>query len=258
MPALSIATVVPTFNQGDRAFDFLQDWAHVGTAHTTVRALAIVVDDGSREEESARQREAVAAATEILRRGGALHEVRYLRSDKNRGKGAAIRLGWSHAPADVEWLSFIDADGAYPAREYWRLAASLTAACADVVCASRIKMAGRAIERSLFRHVQGRVFATAVEELFHLGFYDTQAGMKFFNATLLRPLLSKLREDRWLLDIEILALLRKAGARCVEAPVDCHQQAGSSLVFGIDSFRMMSQLIRLRKRLRDQPAARHD
>ena len=137
-----------------------------------------------------------------------------------------------------------------PPARYWRLAAQLADAPADVLCGSRIKMAGRLVERSLFRHIQGRTFATAVEELFHLGFYDTQCGCKFFRASTLRPILSKLREDRWLLDVEVLSCLRAAQARFVEAPIDCHERGGSSLVFGIDPLKMAVQLARLRGRLR--------
>ena len=157
-------TVVPAFNEGDRLFTFLQDWARTGMAHASLRVTALVVDDGSREREAARQRQAVDAAAEALRGAGAPHDIRYLRADRNRGKGASIRWGWSQADPDADWLGFIDADGALPAREYWRVAAGLPDATADAVCGSRIRMAGHTVERSVFRHLQGRVFATAVEE----------------------------------------------------------------------------------------------
>jgi dolichyl-phosphate beta-glucosyltransferase len=250
MPVPAVITVIPAFNEGDRLFTFLQDWAGVGIAHAAIRVTALVADDGSREPEAARHQQAVDAAANILRQAGAPHDVRYLRADKNRGKGAAIRWGWSQAAPDADWFGFIDADGALPAREYWRLADQLPLTAADVICGSRVRLAGRSVERSLFRHLQGRTFATGVEELFRLGFYDTQCGLKFFRAPLLRPLLPVLQEDRWLLDIEVLSLLQAAGARCAEMPVDCYQRGGSSLVFGVDPIRMLARLLRLRSRLR--------
>lgn len=243
-------TVIPAFNEGDRLFTFLQDWAGVGVARAAIRVTVLVVDDGSREHEAARHRQAVDAAADVLKHAQAAHDVRYLRADRNRGKGASIRWGWSQAGPDADWLSFIDADGALPAREYWRLADELPLTPADVICGSRVRLAGRSVERSLFRHLQGRTFATAVEELFRLGFYDTQCGLKFFRAPLLRPLLPALQEDRWLLDIEVLSLLQAAGARCAEMPVDCYQRGGSSLVFGVDPIKMLARLLRLRRRLR--------
>ena len=142
-----------------------------------------------------------------------------------------------------------------PRARYWRLATQLAEISADALCGSRVKMAGRSVERSLFRHLQGRTFATGVEELFHLGFYDTQCGCKFFRGSALRPILPRLREDRWLLDVEVLTHLRAGRATFVEAPIDCHERGGSSLVFGIDPIRMAIQLVKLRARLRREGVA---
>ncbi len=116
-------------------------------------------------------------------------------------------------------------------------------------------MAGRSVSRSFFRHAQGRTFAACVESLFRLGFYDTQCGMKFFRASAVRPVLARLQEDRWLLDIEVLALLTRAGASAVEVPIDCHERGGSALVFGIDPIRMIVRLLKLHRRLRDRVEA---
>ncbi|MGE5360399.1 MAG: glycosyltransferase [Bacteroidales bacterium] len=255
---MHISTVMPAYNEGSRLAAFLEEWAGEALRRTSPIATARVVDDGSRGDEAARQRRAVEDAAVVLRRAGAPHTVVYHRSDRNRGKGASIRWGWSLANADADWLGFIDSDGAVPAREYWRLADQLPISDADVVCGSRVNMAGRHVERSLFRHLQGRAFATLVEELFHLGFYDTQCGMKFFRGPLLRPLLPYLEEERWLLDVEVLSLLERGGARCVEAPIDCQERGGSALVFGLDPIRMAVRLVRLRSRLRRraEPGAR--
>jgi glycosyltransferase involved in cell wall biosynthesis len=250
MSAVPITTVIPAYNEGDRLFSFLKDWVAAADAHATVRATAIVVDDGSRDQEAVRQRDAVAAVAGLLQQSGSPHRLTYVASDRNRGKGAAIRLGWSRATEDAMWLGFIDADGAVPAREFWRIAAELPAATTDALCGSRVNMAGRSVSRSLFRHLQGRTFATFIEELFHLGLYDTQCGFKFFRAAALRPVLPVLQEERWLLDVEVLARLKARGARFTEAPIDCHERGGSSLVFGIDPIRMAVRLIRLRRTLK--------
>ena len=249
---MSIATVIPAYNEGDRLAAFLGDWAAVGLSHSHLTVTAVVVDDGSKPEMAAAHQAAVERVARELAERRAAHRLEYVRADRNRGKGAAIRLGWSRAAANVSWLTFVDADGAIPAREYWRLASLLPETGADVVCACRIKMAGRTIDRTLFRHFQGRLFATFAEELFHLGFYDTQTGMKAFRASMLRPLLPRLQEDRWLLDVEVLVLMHQAGARAIEVPIDCYMRGPSSLTFGLDPLRMGLQLVKLRSRLRAQ------
>jgi glycosyltransferase involved in cell wall biosynthesis len=211
---------------------------------------AVVVDDGSSDAAAQQHEQAVAAANAALAGNSAAHVVKYLHAPRNQGKGASIRWGWKEAGRNADWLGFVDSDGALPAHEFWRLASMLPSAKADVVCGSRIKMAGRTVERSMFRHIQGRAFATAVDELFHLGLYDTQCGLKFFRAARVVPLLPALQEPRWLLDVELLAHLHKAGAAMIEVPVDCDQHGASSLIFGVDSVKMFVGLLRLRNRLR--------
>ena len=255
MSVARVTTVMPTFNEGGRLGAFLEDWAAAACAHALPIVTAVIVDDGSNPQEEASQRAAVNAATARLQATGAPHRMVYLRTERNQGKGASIRWGWSHGadPAST-WWSFIDADGAVPAAEFWRVASMLCSTRADIVCGSRVLMAGRSVSRSRFRHAQGRTFAALVESLFHLGFYDTQCGMKFFRASTVRDVLPKLQEPRWLLDIELLVLLTRAGASAVEVPIDCHERGGSSLVFGIDPVRMLVRLARLHRRLREPPS----
>ena len=254
MDARSITTVIPTYNEGDRLTAFLAEWAALAVSREEMAVTAIVVDDGSTEEMAAIHRAGAERAGEILTGAGVRHRIEYVRADRNRGKGRAIRLGWERASPETEWLTFVDADGAIPAREYWRVADMLSHVQADAVCACRIKMAGRTVDRTLFRHFQGRLFATFAEELFHLGFYDTQTGMKAFRASMLRPLLPFLQEDRWLLDVELLVRMRDAGGRAVEIPIDCFMRGASSLVLGLDPLRMAVRMLKLRSRLRTGPA----
>jgi dolichyl-phosphate beta-glucosyltransferase len=249
-PSAELVAVVPAYNERDHLPSLLSSWVSEAVHHADTAATLIVVDDGSAPDHEARHRSAVETMESSLRTAGSPHRIQYVRTPHNQGKGAAIRLGWGLANASAEWLGFIDADGAIPAREFWRVAGLLPSATEDAVCGARIRMAGRSVERSFFRHVQGRVFAACVEGLFQFGFYDTQCGLKFFRAARLRPLLPRLREARWLLDIEVLDRLRNDGARCSEVPIDCHQEQRSSLVFGVDALKIAVQLLMLRRRLR--------
>jgi dolichyl-phosphate beta-glucosyltransferase len=256
---IRVTAAVPAFDEGDRLPAFLADWADEGIRSSdALVATLIVVDDGSDPGHQARHRAGVESAAAALRSVGAPHRVEYLPLPANRGKGAAIRAGWAQAGRGEDWLGFIDADGAVPAREFWRVARLLGPGSADAVCGSRVKMAGRSVERSIFRHLQGRVFAAWVEHVFRFGFYDTQCGFKFFRADRLRSIAPRLQEDRWLLDVETLDLLRRNGATFEEVPIDCHQQPASSLVFGLDPVRIAIRLLALRQRLHEVTEARDD
>jgi dolichyl-phosphate beta-glucosyltransferase len=247
-PAPLASIVIPAYREGARLPRLLAALVDEVLAAPAPPTEIVVVDDGSGEGDLARER--VAAAAACLAEAGAPHRVRLVAAEQNRGKGAAIRRGWAEADPRATWLGFLDADGAVAAREAWRLVRLLEREQgADAIAGARVLMAGRAIERSLFRHLQGRIFATITERAFRFGFYDTQCGVKLFRASALRPLLPRLREDRWLLDIEVLALLKRAGARFREEPIDWSDPGGSKVVPGLDAVKMAVGVWRMRRRL---------
>jgi dolichyl-phosphate beta-glucosyltransferase len=247
---LLASIVIPAFREGHRLPRLVEALVEEALAQPSPPVEILVVDDGSEGDQVEREREAVRQAQERLARAGAPHRFRFVGNRRNAGKGAAVRQGWAEADPGAAWLGFLDADGAVSAREAWRLVRLLPRADdVDVLAGTRMLMAGRSIRRSLFRHLQGRVFATLVERSFHLGFYDTQCGLKLFRASLLRPHLSRLSEARWLIDVEALAVLRAAGARFREEPIDWADPGGSKVVPGLDALRMAVGLWRMRRRL---------
>lgn len=246
---LRVSIVIPALNEGARLPALVDGLVRAGSPDAPATEF-LVVDDGSAPDHRERERAAVEVASRLLEEAGLPHRFRFLAAERNRGKGASIRLGWAHADPGVEWLGFLDADGAISPLETWRLVCRIASADdLDLLAGSRIRMAGRHIERNAWRHLQGRLFATFSERLLDLGFYDTQCGVKLARASLLRPRLGLLQENRWLLDLELIAVLQGAGARCVEEPIDWVDQAQSKVVFGLDALRMGVGVFRLRRRL---------
>ncbi|MCP3140450.1 glycosyltransferase [Pyxidicoccus xibeiensis] len=252
MEAPFISVAIPAYNEGQRLPRFVAELTRVFLERPSPPVEFVVVDDGSAPEHAELQRACVDEAQARLTAAGASHRFTYVAAPRNQGKGSAIRLGWRIASPAATWLAFLDADGAISAEELHRLVAlttSDTGKDVDVVAGSRILMAGRRVVRNLHRHLQGRVFATLTDSNFHLHFYDTQCGVKLIRASLLRPLLDVLQEERWLLDIELLVLLKRQGARALEVPIDWEDFGGSKVVPGLDGLRMFWGLVKLRKRL---------
>lgn len=246
----TVSVVIPAYNEGVRLPAFLEELTRVCLATPSPALELIVSDDGSVPEHAEKERASVEAARARLAAEGSPHHIRFVAAERNEGKGSAIRRGWREAAPQADWLAFLDADGAVSAREFLRLATlATTSEDVDVVVGSRVRMAGRHVERGLFRHLQGRVFATLTDLQFHLGYYDTQCGAKLFRASLLRPLLGRLREERWLLDVEVLVLMREQGARPLEVPIDWADAGDSKVRFGVDAARMFWGLRKMHRRL---------
>jgi dolichyl-phosphate beta-glucosyltransferase len=77
---------------------------------------------------------------------------------------------------------------------------------------------------------------------------DTQCDLKFMRADMLKPVNPQLQEDHWMLDLELILRIKQQGARFQEVPIDWIDTADSHVRFGIDAFRMLLALMRLKGR----------
>ncbi len=254
MTTFNVGVVIPAYNEGERLPPYLAQLVDEAIVHPSPTIELIVSDDGSTPDHTQRLRGCVAIAQARLSRAGSPHRVAYVAAERNGGKGSAIRFGWYQTSPAIPWLAFLDADGSVAAKEFFRLVALVAASLdVDVVVGSRVVMAGRQVTRSRFRHLQGRMFAALADLQLQLRCYDTQCGVKLFRASLLRPLLPVLREQRWLVDVELLALLRRRHARVLEVPIDWTEVHGSKITPGLDTLRMLWGLTRLKRRLERLP-----
>jgi dolichyl-phosphate beta-glucosyltransferase len=252
----TLCLVVPVHDEGARLATFLQALVASAPDPGATSVQIVVVDDGSGPGAARLQADAVAEAALRLAAAASPHAITLITTPLNQGKGAAIRLGWS-VEAGAEWMGFVDGDGAVPALEVWRLATRLAGAPTfDVLSGARLGQLGRRVQRTPLRRLQGRVFARAVEAVLGLGLQDPQCGLKLFRAERLRPLLPRLQEGRWLLDLELLLALSHAGARIVEESIEWRESGRSRLIAGLDPVRMLAGLFRLRARLGAAPAGR--
>src|SRR5437773_2253681 len=132
----SLHLVVPCSNESGRITSFLPDLSRSLDAEGNCRVL--VVEDGSGEEEQRRMR----AIVDGLKPDHPCLQAPLLLPG-NLGKGGAVHAGWS-ANENSEWLGFVDADGAIPAREVVRLLRSAREAgvAGGAIFSSRVMMLG--------------------------------------------------------------------------------------------------------------------
>jgi len=235
--------VIPAFRESKRLPPFLAELlAHLDRA--SLPADVLVVDDGSGPDEQRRLIDVIATLRPQYAR---LLEPLCLA--QNCGKGGAVRAGWEKATAEYDWVGFVDADGAIPATEVCRLlqlASNSTEPTA--IFGSRIRMLGKQIVRSSFRHLSGRIFATLVGTTISPLVYDSQCGIKLVPASIYRRIAAWLAEDGFCFDVELLAALLAARAPVIEVPIDWTDRPGSKVSFIRDSARMFLGVRRIKER----------
>jgi glycosyltransferase involved in cell wall biosynthesis len=238
--------VIPHYNDTARLESFVGSMQRV----LPERFSILVSDDGSTQVERERLAGLIDAVQQKQPHGGPVF-LDPLFTPRNTGKGGAILRGWDRS-GGADLLAFADADGAVSAAEILRAEAFFRlpeAVTADVLFASRVKMLGRTVERSLKRHLSGRVFATLVSIVGRVPAYDTQCGLKILRRSAFEKIRSHQQSLGFAFDVELCLLLRKFGCPIIEFPVDWSDIPGSKVSLLRDSTRMAREVFKIRHRV---------
>jgi glycosyltransferase involved in cell wall biosynthesis len=134
--------------------------------------------------------------------------------EKNRGKGAAIRTGFSVSTGD--YVVIQDADLEYDPNEYADLLKPAIAGKADVVYGSRF-MSGRPHAVFRFWHYMGNKLLTSFSNAFtNLHLTDMETCYKLFSRKVIQDIGPKLVSNRFTIEPEITARVAKARYRMYE------------------------------------------
>ena len=149
----------------------------------------------------------------------------------------------------LPWFGFLDSDGAFSSDEVSELLAAVRDnrfESYDAVFSSRVKLSGRRIERKTYRHLIGRVVATAFGAIWKEIPYDTQSGFKLFrNSEFFRNAISKPLNNRWFFDIGIVVRMANSQKRLPsiwEAPLNSWVDVSGSKISIRESFRLAFEI----------------
>jgi len=133
----------------------------------------------------------------------------------NRGKGAALRSGFTAATGDIILVQ--DADLEYSPEDYPLLLEPLLSGKADAVIGSRF-MGGRPHRVLFFWHMVGNKFLTLLSNMLtNINLTDVETGFKAFKAPLIKSI--RIEEDRFGVEPEIIAKLARTGCRIYEVGI---------------------------------------
>ncbi len=233
-PALSL--VIPAYNERHRLPRYLAEVRKYLDAQFAGLYEVIVVDDGSSD----------GLADLLTEKTPAWPQLKLLRHDQNRGKGAAVRTGMLAAQGEL--LLFADADGAAPIDQEACLRAAIGSG-AEVALGSRRLHQAQAVRQPV-RRLAGWLFAVVARWYLGLSVRDTQCGFKLFRREAGRRLFELSCEDGFLFDLELLVLARRLGYRMAEVPIRWTDMPGGHLSLARQGPKLLFELWRLRRRLK--------
>lgn len=229
MSVPSVSVVVPAFDEADVIGDTLQSLRReLPEAIPAASIELIVVDDGSSDDTAGIARS---------------HADIVVESDRNRGKGHAVRTGVAVAGGDV--VVFCDADLAYGPRQ---VAAVVRAVVAGADAALGSRRGGGDDGLSGLRRVGNSVVSALADHLLLGRRLDTQCGLKAFAAPVARDVFARCHTDGFAFDIEVIHLLDHLGASVVEVPVAVVNRTSSSVRPVRHGLALLVDIVRIRLR----------
>lgn len=210
-PYLSV--VIPCFNERE----YVRNTVEKTFAAFDERVEVIVVDDGSKDGSYDELRDAAKR----------FPDLRVIRHDRNKGKGAAIRTGVEAASGDI--IGFVDGDGEVNPDYLMEAAAIIRESdLTDIVIGNRYLIPD-GYKTTAIRKLYSRVYQCMNWLLFSLPWKDTQAGLKAFRGRIAKELFAASDIHGYAFDIDILAHAHLRGLRVEELPITQVLKGGSTI-----------------------------
>lgn len=179
-----------------------------------------------------------------------LPNVRVVGYEKNHGKGCAIRTGMLEACGEI--VMFTDADLAYGTDVIKRAYDSLKDADANMLIGSRNLSKDGYEGYTFLRKIMSKVYIKVL--CFAGGFKlsDSQCGCKAYKGEAVKKIFERCKVDGFAFDFESILWAQKFGYKIIEMPVKIVNHRESKVNAIRDTFKMLGDLRKMKKRIKKE------
>lgn len=230
----SLLLIIPAYNEEERIAPVLREYVNHFRERFRGTFRLLVVLNGCTDDTLGVVR-GVAAEYE---------EIAHIDFPGRIGKGGALIEGLKRGP-DVEWIGYVDADGATSPEAFCDLLEHLGEA--DCVIGSRwLPESVLHVPQTSQRRFYSRAFHALVELLFRMRIKDTQCGAKVMRREAVERIHAALTIADMTFDINLLYSLKRAGYRILEVPTEWTDKLGSKVSLSRAAVAWFLSVVRLR------------
>lgn len=209
MKTLSI--IIPVYNEEKTIKDVIEKVQSISINYDIKKEL-IVVNDGSKDDTD--------KIISLIIKSKRYSNIKYIKHEKNKGKGTAIRTAISNCNGDIILIQ--DSDLEYNPDDYNKLLKPIIENKASVVYGSRfintkLKLFGK--NRTMhISHYFGNKFLTFITSfLYNKKITDMETGYKVFKSSVIKNI--KLESNRFEIEPEITSKILKSKHSIYEVPI---------------------------------------
>jgi len=169
-----------------------------------------------------------------------------LKNYRNFRKGYSLRKGILHSRAN--WILTSDIDLSVNINQYQKWFLNKTSQKNYFIYFASRNHPNSIVEKKFSRYLLGQIFRFLIYFLFKIKFYDTQCGYKLYKNTIAKKIFSKLKDDRFAHDIEIILIASFMKILIKEMPVEWVHKNHSKVNIFKDIFIMFWDLLIIKKR----------
>ncbi len=198
---MSLSVIIPVYNEKKTIQIIIEKVLRFKALEKEI----IIIDDCSND-----------GTSEIVELLSKKHpEIKYIKNEKNLGKGAAIRKGLEIISKDIVLIQ--DADLEYDPKDYAKLLEPILEKNAEVVYGSRFLGGGPVRVHLFWNYLANKILTLVTNILVNMNFTDMETGYKLFKSEVIKSI--DLKENSFGIEPEITIKLAKKKYIFFEVPI---------------------------------------
>jgi len=165
--------------------------------------------------------------------------------EKKKGKGHAIKKGFSAVSEDTVFVIMLDGDNTYKTKEIIRLIEPLMSNFCDVIIGSRL---GGKMQKNSFRlrnRIANWTYTFLVRQFYRTNITDVLSGYFAWKKDVLDRLMPHLESEGFEIEMEMITKMQKLGFEVYSVPITYDERIGHTKIEAIkDGIRILTMLFK--------------